>query len=459
MDFDTAAVTHTSSPSQDFTNAVSSGSGRTAFLSFAWATLINSSSVQLYYGAGLGIQKGLPFLLIPILVHFYGDRTYASYVLFYNSVQVFAAVSTLAIPGSVIVFWYREDSKPRLVITYVTLILGSLIIVGSFSSLPLYHIYRSSFPRVLPGQLTVLGFLFMGLYACNMFLVSFCRATNRSRQFFIAQLIAAGVLVIAVLPRSQPASLTMLIGAFMTAWLVQDIYLGWELKRYLAAPILRSYNSRLASEVLRFSLPLVIYNVAVLAAFWVDKYMVCIYFDPQQFAQFVLTFQYAFAQAFFGQVLSFYTFPLICRLLTTGDSAQLWRVVHVYDVLLVGIGLVYSAGLLAVHFWIYRLNINIFGFVLLSMAFVTDNVCVNYINVLFASRKTGLTMQIRLMGVAILAGVLALGCLLRRIELCYGSHLLMYGLLTAIFIRSAKRLSPPGGATMIQELEPFGTAG
>ena len=395
--------------------------------------------VQFYYGLGFGLQKGLPFLLIPFLVRYYGDHTYASYVLYYSSVQMLAVFASLAVPTSVIVFWYQQLSRPRIITTYLVLMSAILLGLGTITCIPMYFVSKASFDQAGPGALALLSLLFVGQYVANTFLVSLCRATDCSREFFLAQVAGAAALLLTVFALRGAARLTALIVAFITGLLVQNLYLAYGMRGHFRGAALDCFDTGLARRVLRYCLPLLAYNAAVLFVFWVDKYLVRAYFEAPVFSRFVVTFQYAFAQTFLGQVMALYTFPLISRLVAGHDYGRLWQTIRTYNRWIVLLGVLYLLVVLGFHRWIYPLKIGAPGFLLLSCAFLLANLAVNYINVLYAHYRSGRAMTVQLVSAIVMVVVLFGGCITRRIELCYGSHLVMQVVFLVMLVRAARR--------------------
>ena len=172
----------------------------------------------------------------------------------------------------------------------------------------MYYIYKSSLKSAQPVEIVLLGLAFIGLYNFNQYFVSLYRAMYSSKQFFIAQIIGAAVLLAVAIPRHPSAALSRLILAFLSSLLVQDLYLLYGVIPLLKRSTWRDFDLTLAGSVLRFSLPLIIYNSIALLIYWIDKYMVDLYFDPDSFSKFVVTFQFAFAQTMISQLLRFIIF-------------------------------------------------------------------------------------------------------------------------------------------------------
>jgi O-antigen/teichoic acid export membrane protein len=400
-----------------------------------------SLSIQFYYGLGMAVQKGTPFLILPLLLYFYGDHTYASYVLFYTTVQIFGVLCSLAIPSSTVVFWYRRDDKRQFLITYFLLLSGVFLAAGTLCVVPLYYIYRSSLKSAPPVEMVLLGLAFVGLYSFNQYFVSLYRAMYSSRAFFFAQIIGSIALLAVAIPFHTLPVLSHLILAFILSLLVQNLYLLYGVLPLLARGRWRDFDPSLAKNVLSFSLPLVIYNSISLLIYWIDKFMVSMYFDPVSFSKFVVTFQFAFAQAMISQLFALYNFPRICELVTEGNYSALRTVIRTYNLLMLVLGISYAVAILFAHAYFHIFRISVSGFLILSLAFLLSNLSTTYLNVLYALIKTRRIVVMQAIACLIMLMVLAAGCFWHQIVLCYASHVFAAGCVLLLFGRAVNGIS------------------
>jgi O-antigen/teichoic acid export membrane protein len=400
-----------------------------------------SLKIQFYYGLGMAVQKGTPFLILPLLLYFYGDHTYASYVLFYTTVQIFGVLCSLAIPSSTVVFWYRRDDKRQFLVTYL-LLLSAVFLVGAVVCIvPMYFVYRSSMRSVQPVDLALLGLAFVGLYIFNQYFVSLYRATYSSRAFFFAQIIGAIVLLAVAIPFHTLPVLNHLILAFILSLLVQNLYLLYGVLPLLGRGRWRDFDPSLARNVLSFSVPLVIYNSITLFIYWIDKFMVSMYFDPISFSKFVVTFQFAFAQAMISQLFALYNFPRICELVTEGNYWTLRTVIRTYNLLMLVLGVSYAVAILFAHAYFHIFRISVSGFIILSLAFLFANLSTTYLNVLYAHIKTRRVVVMQAIAGLIMLMVLTAGCFWHQIVLCYASHVFAAGCVLLLFGRAVNGIS------------------
>jgi O-antigen/teichoic acid export membrane protein len=400
-----------------------------------------SLGIQFYYGLGMAVQKGTPFLILPVLLYFYGDHTYASYVLFYTTVQSFGVLCSLAIPSSTVVFWYRRDDKRQFLITYFLLLSGAFLAAGALCTVPMYYVYKSALKSTQPIEMVLLGLAFVGLYNFNQYFVSLYRAMYSSKQFFVAQIIGAGVLLGVAIPVHRFAGLSRLILAFLLSLLVQDLYLLYGVVPLLKRGKWRDFDLTLASSVLQFSLPLIIYNSMALLIYWIDKYMVDLYFDPASFSQFVVTFQFAFAQTMISQLFALYNFPRICQLVAEGNYSTLRAVIRSYNMVMVVLGIAYAIAILITHAYFHVFRISVPGFLILSMAFLLTNLSSTYLNVLYAHTKTRSIVVMQAVAAASMLTALITGCWVRQISICYASQLLASVCTLFLFGYAVNRLS------------------
>jgi O-antigen/teichoic acid export membrane protein len=403
--------------------------------------LKGSLGIQFYYALGMAVQKGVPFLILPLLIYFYGDHTYASYVLFYTTVQILGVFCSLAIPSSTVVFWYRKKNPQQFLVTYLSLLSGVFLLGGAVCIAPIYLIYKSSLKGPQPIEMALLGLAFVGLYTFNQYFVSLYRATYSSKQFFIAQLVGAMVLLALVVPFHSPAVLSRLILAFLLSLLVQDLYLLYGVRPLLRHATWLDFDAALARSVLSFSLPLVVYNTIALFIYWIDKYMVSLYFDPASFSTFVVTFQFAFAQAIISQLFALYNFPRICELVAQGNHSKLRTVIHTYNILMLALGITYVVAVLVAHRYFHVFHIAVSGFIILSIAFLLSNLSTTYLNVLYAHAKTRNIVLIQAASSVFMLVTLMVGCLSHRIVLCYASHLVISACVLSLFGYTVKRSS------------------
>ena len=400
-----------------------------------------SLSIQFYYGLGMAVQKGTPFLILPLLLYFYGDHTYASYVLFYTTVQIFGVLCSLAIPSSTVVFWYRRDDKRQFLVTYFLLLSGAFLAAGTLCAVPLYYIYKSSLKGAQPVEIVLLGLAFIGLYNFNQYFVSLYRAMYSSKQFFIAQIIGAAVLLGVAIPPHPLGPLSRLILAFLLSLLVQDLYLLYGVVPLFKHGTWRDFDPTLASSALQFSLPLILYNSIALLIYWIDKYMVALYFDPFSFSKFVVTFQFAFAQTMISQLFSLYNFPRICQLVAEGNYPALRMVIRTYNLLMLVLGIAYSVIILIAHAYFHVFHISVPGFIILSLALLFANLSTTYLNVLYAHIKTRRVVVMQAIACLIMVMVLTAGCFWHQIVLCYASHVFAAGCVLLLFGRAVNGIS------------------
>jgi len=388
----------------------------------AVSALRESLRQQLQYGLGLAIQKGLPFLLIPVLVAYYGDHTYSSYVLFYASTLMFLNFTSLGVPNATIPFWYAERDKHALSWTFLLLLMVAQAGLSLFMGLGLFYVYRQSLGGNASVRLTLLGVVSAFLANFNQFLTGVCRARQHARRFLIAQVLAGAVLVGCVFLFRGTQRLDLLVILFVIFLFCQNVYLLGSVIEYLrqSRP---QFDWGLARRILGYSLPLLPHLEAVAFFFWIDKYVVEHYFTAAQFSGFVVSFQYAYAQSLLSGTLTMYTFPLMCKLVIKHQDSRLRWVIRSYNFIYIGLGTLWVAGLLALQHLHLRLGINSTGFLVLGAAFVVWNVASNYTNVLWARLMTPAVTGVTISAGLVLLALLRIGSWTHSLILCYLSHL------------------------------------
>jgi len=400
------------------------GMADSAFVLFvrqSWMHLSETISTQSYYAAGLVLQKGLPYLLIPLLVRLYGAHTYSNYVLFYTSTLMFAQVIALSVPNAIIPFWYAEKDKSRVAWTFIVTLALSQLLVGLILVYPASLMYGHSFGSKQRSMFTLAALSFAVIFNFNAFLTGVCRALNSSKAYLAAQILAAVSLIAGVLLLSRWASVGVLIGVFLLSLTTQNIYLSKPLLAYLRKP---SFDRRIARSVLAYSLPMLPHLVSVLFCYWVDKYLVRQYFSGSEFTRFTITFQYAFIQAFFAQVFAMHMFPIICHLVAEGNDVKLHCIIRAYNLLLICLGAGWIGCVLLLQALGVPLRIDPLGFVFMGLAFLTWNLAGNYINTLWARFRTGSVTGIMLSAMVVLVATLGIGCAFNWLLICYSAQLL-----------------------------------
>jgi O-antigen/teichoic acid export membrane protein len=409
-------------------------------------------STQAFYAVGLALQKGLPYLLIPVLVRFYGDHTYAAYVLFYSTTLMFANVLALAMPNSVIVFWHAEPDKQGLAQTYLGLLTLTQAGMSALLTLPLFAVYRRSFGTKQALLFTLCALVFAVFYNVNTFLTGVCRACSYSKSYFNAQVIAALVLAGALAGLRRWPGIEALILAFMLSLAAQNLYLLAAIREYLGK-LRRHIDRQLAKRILLYSLALVPHIGVTLFYYWIDKYLVRQFFPARQFSEFVITFQYAFMQSFFAQVLALHAFPLICRLIADEEDAAMRSIVRTYNILFVVLGAGWVGTLLLLQYLGCELRVDTLGMVLLGAGFMVWNIASNYMNVLWARLRAVAVAVISMSAGLLLLIVLEVGCRLQNIGLCYMAHLVCALAATSALVTLSRHCRVVAGRSSAQPMQ------
>lgn len=285
-----------------------------------------------YFVAGLAAQKGLPIVVLPLLIASFGPAAFADYVLVYTVVQVFANLSSLGVPQAVVPLWFRQADTVGL----VGVCLALLCALGLVAAVPLVAVallwpgaVSAAFP-LAPTHAVAWVVGFAAVYNLNQLAVAVARASERQRHFFASAFVGSAVLVLgaAMAPMAGRAGLDVLTGldgllllqvASLTVNTVLLLGTGWgdSLRRGLAQ------WRALAPTVLRLTIPLVGYTLVVLYVMSVDKWAVRASFAHPVFTTYVLDYQFAFAIMFVPTAIALFFGPRVAALVAASDVAGL----------------------------------------------------------------------------------------------------------------------------------------
>jgi O-antigen/teichoic acid export membrane protein len=147
-----------------------------------------------FYALGLAMQKGLPVLLIPIILLIFGRAVFSEYALFYGLVQVCGVIVAFGLPQSLVPLWYRQPDSDRFLFTVLVAMTGGwalLLLPGGLLTLVL------AAPQF--GQIDALSLVswlaaFTLIFNLNVVATGVARARGRQRRFFWS--VTAGALML-----------------------------------------------------------------------------------------------------------------------------------------------------------------------------------------------------------------------------------------------------------------------
>jgi hypothetical protein len=109
--------------------------------------------------------------------------------------------------------------------------------------------------------------------------------------------------------------------------------------------------------------------------------------------------------------------------------------------LILVLGIAYSAAILIAHAYFHIFHISVSGFIILSLAFLLSNLSTTYLNVLYAHAKTPRIVVMQAVACLFMLIVLTAGCLWHQIVLCYASHVVAAGCVLFLFGYTVNRVS------------------
>jgi len=340
-----------------------------------------------YYAFGLGVQKGTRFLIAPLVIWAFGSQTYANYVLTFAAAQLVAMLMSLGTTNSLVVFWYQQPDKNVFVRSLALLILGigcaaAIPIGAALVCLPILP------PHVLPPLIwaaLIVGYA--AIYNWNSVGLSLVRVTERSRSYFFAVIATTALLLILVASISHVSrNLVVLVCLYMTVLAIQSaLFISSSGISIRGISTIADYKG-FSKHVFSYSLPIVGYTLVSLTVITVDKWVVKFYYTVEQFTQYVLNFQFAFAANIVSVVIGMYLLPSLCELVEAENMAALRRKVYTNYVLsLFGT----SAIGFAMYVYAWGTNVRLTGpYWLLVLAFGFANMFTISVNVFEAFRDS-----------------------------------------------------------------------
>jgi O-antigen/teichoic acid export membrane protein len=296
------------------------------------------------YLAAIGIQKGMPFLLIPLIVRVFGQDTYAEYILVFSTAQFASLAMGLGTTGSPIVFWHRYPDHER--VAFLRALISLVVKVHAFTIIPVGTVlWLVGQPRLgNDDQFHWIGIALLFAISNNglQILLNIVRAREQATKYLLAVMVGAGAFV----------GLIVLVGNFVTSTLALTLcYLATMVLQALALAlsqrdVIRSQRqamdpNALTRSVLGYALPISGYTLLSLSFVVGDKWLMSRVSPGQAFSQYVVDFQLANAVALVSVVLGLHFVPYACSLVNKGRLRELRRtVLQHYVTCLVGGGLI-----------------------------------------------------------------------------------------------------------------------
>ncbi len=387
-----------------------------------------------YFMLGLCLQKGMPFLVIPITIKVIGAAAYSQYILLFTLVQVIGVIGSVCLAQSVMPFWYGSNRKESLV--------GSLLLVmgiaESLLSVPIAIILCLEWQRTHLDAGRAVGVALILIYAVcynlNALALNLLRLRLKQLPFLLSTAITSAVLITLIYSlRYFPGpKLVLFTLANLVALALQSALYFWcaglePLNLFPAAQF-----KTFAADVMRYSWPLTVYTLVALSALTIDKWIARGAFSSGVFSQYVLDFQFSFALSFLSVVIGMYNSQKLCELVHFNKGVELRQnLIDNYLLLLFG-----SLGTAVAAFCYARFGgISLSrGFWILSAAFTLANCYGINSSLLSAQKRTRRLAVIGIASTAIFVGMLLLLFVWKAITVLYTAYLIYY---LAMFLLSS----------------------
>jgi len=375
-----------------------------------------------YYILGLVAQKGLPLLILPLIVDIFGRDVYGDYVLFFTMVQAYATISSLAIPQTIVPLWFRRD-QPLPFVGICIAMLGGLAVLFAIMMLAIVMIGETftSGTHILPLPMsTLLSWIvvFALSYNLNTLAVGVARSQDRQYHFFWGMaagglVMAAGVGICALIHVSSLHILILIQTlSIFTAAIVLFGRQPLAMLRFDLPTLRREWRS-----LLKFSLPLGCYTLLVLFSMGLDKWMARIWFSRDIFNTYVIDYQYAFAMVFVPTAINLYNGPRVSAYVARGQWDLLMQEERRAARLAI-VGCLVVAVLMYIYAWISGLALSS-GYWLLVAGFLFEGLYILRTNRLMAQLRSLRMLFISASGIAVYVMLLAIAA-------ASGSRLLLY---------------------------------
>lgn len=407
-----------------------------------------------YFVIGLGLQKGMPLLIIPLSIRIIGAGAYAQYVLVYTLVQLLGVFGSLSLAQAIFPFWYEHESKESLVgsllltMALVEMALFSIIGVALYLLWPFAHLDLS------PGQGLLLILPYAFLYNLNALVLNILRLRLRQLGFLVSTALTSVALVgfILSLRFVHGPRLFWFTAANSVVLLIQTaLYMvnaGVWPRKLLPVQQLRAF----VQAVLRYSWPLTLYTLVTLFISSADKWIVRGVFPPAVFARYVLDIQFSFSLSFLSIVIGMYNNQKLCELVHLRDRTGL-RINLLGNYGLTFAGSIAMSAALYLYARIGGIHLT-FGFWILAVGFTLGN-CYNVNSGLLSAQKR--SQRLALIGAistAVFAVILAVLFAWKSLIVVYVAYLAYYSTLLVFSMESVwsrLRGDPPGDLTELED--------
>ena len=406
-----------------------------------------------YFVIGLGLQKGMPLLIIPASISIIGAGAYAQYVLIYTLVQLLGVFGSLSLAQAIFPFWYEHESKESLVGSLLLTMFLVELALFSIIGVALYLLWPYTHLNLSPAQGLLLILPYAVVYNLNALVLNILRLRLRQLEFLVSTAVTSVALVgfILSLRYVHGSRLFWFTAVNSVALLIQTaLYMVnaavWP-RKLLPARQLRTFSH----AVLRYSWPLTLYTLGVLLVSSVDKWIVRGVFPAPIFERYVLDIQFSFSLSFLSVVIGMYNNQQLCELVHLRDRAGLrMNLLGNYGLTLAG-----SIAMAAALYLYARLGgIHLtYGFWVLAVGFTLGN-CYNVNSGLLSAQKR--SRRLALIGafsMVVFAVVLSVLFMWKSLVVVYVAYLAYYSTLLGLSLErvwAGLRKDPPAELTALE---------
>lgn len=329
------------------------------------------------YAGGLAIQKGVPILLLPLFVLYFGKENVAVYGLFYSTALLIAVISGVGIPLAIVPLWHSFKEPDVFIRTATqTTLLGSLLIAILLLVSVFFGLSEFTFGGLSGYTMAALLSLFSLMYNFSQIASAVCRIDNRHGVFLAASALGAMTLAVgacspALVGSANLQSLIIIQGValFLPSLLMIGRRLRWIFSRF-------DFDATVAKLLARAAIPLAANSALVLLSMSIDRWVARIFFPLNEFANYIIDFQSAMAVLLVPSAIALYIGPKMAEAFARDEIRTLQREV-ILARWLTGIGSIASgAGVyiygfftglgLTYYFWILVIKFSLEGQYLIS---------------------------------------------------------------------------------------------
>lgn len=286
--------------------------------------IIGRISKMKYYIIALVAQKGMPIIILPLILSIFDRLDYANYVIFYSFVQIAGTILGLGVPSAIIPFWNLDKSPHNLVSESVRLMIVNSIFFGIMSSLfagvfSYFEIFDNNIYTMV-----ILLTVFVFIYNINLIFLGVVRCEGRDRTYLTSSIaggifLLLGILIIIYLRIELKLSYFIMLN-IAAITLSTTILLGSHWKSFY---LTRLFARSGASQLFKTARPLALNSLILLVVMSIDKWWAKNFFSPDIFSNYVINYQAAFAMMFVSVAINTYIGPILSQANANRDESKI----------------------------------------------------------------------------------------------------------------------------------------